>query len=328
MPASPPPSVLVMSAGSVPGFAVLQALRADGRLTLLAADMNPRSVGFRLAHENFVVPRADAPEFVPRVLEICRSRGAGYVFPIIDEELPVFAEQAAFFKSHGVTVIGNTAETVRITKDKYAFFKRCQELGLLTPRTYLPGAPELEEASFPLLIKPSRGRGSANVYRIENKKELAFFSSYVPDAIIQDFVEGAEYTIDVLTDLKGELICALPKVRIEVKAGMQVKGRTVGDPLLVEYARKVSRLFDLTPRVNIQCIRRGEEIFLIEINPKFPASLPLTVKAGLNLPLLLLQLYQGQPIPDPSRGLVFDLLMLRTWQEFFVADGREPQGNA
>jgi carbamoyl-phosphate synthase large subunit len=310
-----------MSAGSIPGFAVIQALRApqgEPCPKILAADMNPMSVGFQVADESYVVPRADSADFVPKVLEICRAQGVNYLFPIIDEELLVFAENSDLFRGHGVTVVSNSAETVRITKDKYAFFRRCQELGVLTPTTYLSNELDSVAASFPLLVKPANGRGSTNVFQIRDRSELEFFARYVPNAIIQPFVEGTEYTIDVMTDLRGNLICALPKERIEVKAGMQVKGRTVKDPRLVEYARNICGLFDLTPRANLQCIRRDGEIFLIEINPKFPASLPLTVAAGLNIPFLLLQLYEGRSIGDPSEGFVFGLQMLRTWQEFFV----------
>ncbi|MBI2821021.1 MAG: ATP-grasp domain-containing protein [Acidobacteria bacterium] len=313
--------VLVMSAGSVPGFAVIQALRqyrGEERLAVLAADMNPVSVGFQVADESFVVPSASGADFIPKILDICRARKVECVFPVIDEELAVFAENIDVFRKFGISVISNSPETVRLTKDKYEFFKRCRKLGVLAPDTCLPGEFPPGEARFPLLVKPRDGRGSANVFRVRNRQELEFFSSYVSGGIIQEFIEGTEYTVDLLTDLNGNLICALPKQRLEVKAGMQVKGRTVNHPKLVGYARRLCQLFDLAPRVNFQCIVRGEEIFLIEINPKFPASLPLTVAAGLNTPLLLLQLYRGEKVPDPSDKLIFDLSMIRTWQEFFV----------
>jgi hypothetical protein len=60
---------------------------------------------------------------------------------------------------------------------------------------------------------------------------------------------------------------------------------------------------------------------LIEVNPKFATSLPLTVAAGVNLPLHLLELARGElagPTPLPYTA---DLLMMRCWEEHFMKDG-------
>ena len=43
--------------------------------------------------------------------------------------------------------------------------------------------------------------------------------------IIQEYLPGKEYTVDVLSDLDGNSLLAIPRERIEVKAGISSKGK-------------------------------------------------------------------------------------------------------
>jgi len=48
---------------------------------------------------------------------------------------------------------------------------------------------------YPAIVKPRFGRGSVNVFTVQSEDYLRLFSNYVPDALIQDFVEGTEFTV-------------------------------------------------------------------------------------------------------------------------------------
>lgn len=286
---------------------------------MIAADMGDLSAGFLLSDARHLVPGASAPDFVATVRDICRRESVQVVFPIIDEELQVFADHAEEFRREGIRVITNSPETVRIANEKILTAHRCSELGIATPRLFVHEDLANRSLPFPLIIKPRNGRGSTDVHLIQNRRELEFFLDYVPDAMIQQFIEGTEYTIDVLTDFDGELLSVVPKERMMVKSGMQTKGRTVNDRELLDYGGRIAREFRLSPRANIQCIRdRAGKIWLIEINPKFAASLPFTVAAGVNAPLLLLKLHLGQKV-EPMIGVFTpNLTMLRVWRELYT----------
>jgi carbamoyl-phosphate synthase large subunit len=317
-------NVLVMSAGSIPGVAVIDALRGQNEVPvrLIGADMGRLSAGFLLVDAWHVVPGATQADFIPSILTICRQHQIHVVFPIIDEELQVFADHAPAFAAEGIRVITNPPETVRVAKDKFLTVRRCAELGVLAPPALLKedlGSVPLPP--FPLIVKPRGGRGSVGVQRACNQRELEFFVERVPNPIIQQFIEGPEFTIDVLTDFDGNLISLVPKERLLVKAGMQVKGRTVKDSQLLAYGAEIARKFAVVPRGNIQCIRAVDgSLYLIEINPKFPASLPLTVQAGVNGPMLLLQMHLGQKIAPMLGQFQDNLVMMRVWRELYVHD--------
>ena len=319
-------TALVTCAGSMPAVGVINALKGQGQVPLrvLGADMNRLSAGLYLADAGFPVPGIADPGYVPAVLDLCRREGVDVLFPILDEELPLFAGAEPEFRRAGVRVITCPPDVVARAGDKYQTYQFCRRHGILVPPTYLPGElAAAEPLTFPLIVKPRRGRGTRDVFPVRDRRELDFFSAYVPDALVQGLVRGREYTLDILTDFGGEVLSVVPKARLETKAGMQVKGRTVKDGRLIEYGRDVARRFGLAPRGNVQCIVADDGIYLIEVNPKFPASLPFTVAAGVNAPLLLVRMHLGEEVPPLPGQFREGLQMVRYWQEIFVGpDGR------
>jgi carbamoyl-phosphate synthase large subunit len=241
------------------------------------------------------------------------------VFPIIDEELQLFADHAARFAAEGIQVITNSADTVRVAKDKWLTYQWCQREGVRAPTTWIAGRREIT-LSFPVVVKPRAGRGSVGVHLAQNARELEHELGRGEDLLIQEYVDGPEFTVDILTDQDGLVVSAVPRERLMTKAGMCVKGRTVSRPQLLELSVRVAEAFPLTPRGNLQFkqSRRDGEYYLIEVNPKFGAGLPLTTAAGVNMPLLLLKRLQGETIPPMIGQFRKDLVMLRHWAEVFA----------
>jgi carbamoyl-phosphate synthase large subunit len=310
-----------MCAGSMPAVGIINALKRQDEVgvRIIAADCSALSVGFQLADAHYTVPLASAPGFIDAVLEICKREGVNIVFPVIDEELFVFAQNRGRFQDEGIRVITNDPDVVALAKDKYRTFEFCKREGIRVPETYLPHElPEEGRLAFPLIVKPRDGRGTVGVFKARNRKELEFFLDYVSNPMVQQFLDGAESTIDILTDFQGRPISVVPKLRLETKAGMQVKGRTVKDERLIDFGLMVIKKFGLVPRGNAQCILQGGELFLIEVNPKFPASLPFTVAAGVNAPLLLVKMHLGSTVKPMIGDFKDNLVMLRHWNEVFV----------
>jgi carbamoyl-phosphate synthase large subunit len=324
---SSPVTVMVTSAGSAPAVAVIQALLQQQEIPVrvIAADMDPLSVGFYLAHERALIPSASDCRFVDQLLEVCRQNGVTVIFPIIDEELQVFADRAPTFAAHSIHVVSNSPEVVRVTKDKWLSYEWCRRHHVRTPSTWLPeqrGAIR----SFPVMVKPRAGRGSAGVYCVRSERELQYQLERGEKLIIQDYVEGPEFTVDILTDREGQVLCAVPRERLLTKAGMCVKGRTVHRTQLLELSARIAAQLPPAPRGNLQFkqSRRDGEYYLIEVNPKFGAGLPLTTAAGVNMPLLILKMLRGETIAPILGQFRNDLVMLRHWAEIF-APGEEPR---
>ena len=288
-------------------------------IEIIALDMDPASSGMFMAHGRAVIPAPAHPSFIAETIALCRRLKAQCLIPIIDEELLIFAANRERFAAAGIKLIANSAQTVRLAKDKYLSYQFCLRQGILAPRTFLPAQIKaIKNSDYPLIIKPVAGRGSQDTVKLNSARELDFFRRGRKDYIIQEFVYGDEYTIDIVASPDGHILQALPRQRVMVKAGMSYNGRTVKDRRLISYGKAVAKKFFITGPFNVQCIVNKKGIYLLEVNPKFSAGLPLTVAAGVNIPLILVKFAFGMAVK--KKELIFrdGLYMLRFWEEIFV----------
>lgn len=87
-------------------------------------------------------------------------------------------------------------------------------------------------------------------------------------------------------------------------------------------AKEIAKKFDINGPCNIQFIERNNDFYLIEVNPKFGAGLPLAVEAGVNLPLLLIKMHLGSKTPLDLTPQELDFVdgcyMMRYWEEKYL----------
>jgi carbamoyl-phosphate synthase large subunit len=152
---------------------------------------------------------------------------------------------------------------------------------------------------FPVIVKPRRGAGSRGVRLIGSQAELDAVHDAEEDQLAQELLPGDEYSVDVLAGLDGRVIAAVPRARLRVDSGVAVAGVTVHDEELVETASAVARAIGLTTVANVQLKRDVDgRPALLEVNPRFPGAMPLTIAAGVDMPSLTLDAVLGRPVPD------------------------------
>src|SRR6185295_18145822 len=142
--------------------------------------------------------------------------------------------------------------TTEVCNDKLATCRELRRLGIAAAESYLP-ADLPDSPAFPLFIKPRYGRGSVGAFAIQNAHELAFFLDYVPDPVVQEFLAGPEFTIDMLCDFTGCPLSIVPRERVVIRAGVIDRGRTVKDARLIELAAACAASLRFVGAVNIQC---------------------------------------------------------------------------
>jgi carbamoyl-phosphate synthase large subunit len=299
-------------------FKALRQLNLDGNI--VAADASDQSPAFHITDKSYLVPRVDTAEYVPCLLDICSQEQIGIVVPLIDTELAVLAENRSRFVSIGTQVIVSDPEVIAIGMHKTetrAFFMRN---GVDTPEIY--NAEDIEQGRYhlPLMVKPNDGSASKMVFKAETEEQLAFFRGYVPNAIIQEFVCGDEYTLDVFIDLNGMVRCVVPRLRLEVRAGEVSKGLIVKNERIIAAGRKVGEcLIGARGCITLQCIvNRQGGIKMIEINPRFGGGAPLSIEAGAEMPKWVIQMVRGQLIGDVEYSYRDGLMMLRYDDEIYV----------
>ncbi|AVL96399.1 MULTISPECIES: ATP-grasp domain-containing protein [Microbacterium] len=289
--------VLVTGAGGPAGVAVIRSLLRRSDLTVFAADMDGWASGLYLvppAQRRLVPPGRDA-DFVPAIARMVAEDGLDLVISTVDVELIALADRRDELAP--AVLAAPPADTLHTALDKLALAERCAPTGRV-PRTVLAGPDAAEVAwEFPVFAKPRQGAGSRGVRLVPDAEALAALPTD-EGLIVQDFLPGEEYSVDVIADASGGVVAAVPRTRARVDSGVAIAGRTLRDPELEETAAAIARAIGLVGVANVQLRRdRDGRAVLLEVNPRFPGALPLTIAAGVDIPSLVADLFLGREIP-------------------------------
>ena len=294
--------------GLVRGFQ--QALHRPGLSgEVMVCDVNPASPAVHLADRAFEVPYSDDPGYFDAVRAICLRHQIGLVVPTIDDEIPRFAAVRDRFDAIGT-------HGRRLAARHRAGVHR--QVGDVPPparprawprrrrgcRTNCPTTPP-----FPLFVKPRSGRGSVQAFAARDAVELAFFLRYVSAPVVQEYLDGPEFTLDLLCDFDGRPLSVVPRERVVIRAGVIDRGRTVQDPRLIALALACAEVFRFAGPVNIQCRMVDGSPKVFEINPRFSGGIPLTIAAGADFPAKLVDLALGRHVAPAIGSFRGDLWM-------------------
>ncbi len=289
--------VLVTGAGGPAGVSIIRSLLKRADVTVLAADMDRYASGIYLvaAGDGHLIPAGLAPEFVDELLGLCVRLDIQVLFPTVDVELPLIAARAGEFNSAGIRIASPSLPCLEVCLDKYLLAQRCQGV-LPVPRTELLG--ESLDWDYPVIVKPRRGAGSRGVHQVDSREALQALGADTA-ILVQELLPGAEFSVDVLASPAGNVIAAVPRSRLRVDSGVSVAGATIRDAELEKAAAAVATAIGLTTVANVQLRRNvNGEAALLEVNPRFPGAMPLTIAAGVDMPSLTLDMVLGLAVPD------------------------------
>jgi hypothetical protein len=120
------------------------------------------------------------------------------------------------------------------------------------------------------------------------------------------YLPGDEYSVDVLCE-RGRVLGGVVRLRHAAVGGLALCAETRAEPDVLEAAARVAAALKLSYVNNIQFRRDGSgRPRLLEINPRIPGTIGLTVEAGLNLPAAAICLALGATpsLPEPELGVV------------------------
>jgi len=287
-------------------------LDVGGRI--IATDITSASSAFHKADLGLIVPAVGRVEYIQGLLEIVEKHKVQLLVPLTDLDLRSLARQRDRFARAGCTVMIGSESVVTLCRDKARTSAMLKKAGLATIKTCT--LSEFRASPFyPCFVKPIRGSAGIGAGVVRNDKELrAHVATFGEVLLVQEYVPGREYTIDIYRCRDGTIRCVVPRQRLAVRSGEVEKGITVNDSGLIRPAIELgSMLGDIWGVFCCQC-RRGpgqSKPRFFEVNPRFGGGAPLSIAAGANLPLYLLQEVLGEPITAEVGNFKDRLLMLR-----------------
>ena len=320
--------ILIDGAGTATAISIIKGLRKQRKyeVEVITIDMNDLNAGKFLSNKFYKVPPATDSRFIEVVLSVCKKEKIDLFVPIIDLSFLELAKNAKKFKSIGTFLLLASLKTIEITSDKKKTFEFFKKENIPTPKVL----SLKDNLKYPLFIKPRvGGRASINAFKVENEKDLEFYLSKISEPLLQEYVEGEEFTADCLNSLDGSdfIECVIRK-RIETKGGLSIKAEVLPPAISQEikkYIKDFSEKLRIPGAYNVQgFIKNDDEIVFTEINPRFAGTHAFTIEAGLNSIECILDMMNGKS-PEEIKKEIFinyNLKMVRYWEEIFI-DGNK-----
>lgn len=272
------------------------ALSLNVNLVIIGADMSVTAPALCYCDIIRKVCGMKEESYIDELLELCKNDNVDVVIPTIDTDLLALAENKDRFEKLGTQVLISDPDKIAICRDKNFtsdFFESC---GLKAPTTF--NDYNLYNGKYPCFIKPKDGSSSINAYKVHNSKELKLYSEQIKEYVIQEFIEGVEYTVDVFCDFDGVPIYIVPRIRQSVRAGEVLKTQIQLDDIIIEEIKKLVSKYNPCGPITVQLIREKTTgiDYYIEINPRFGGGAPLSMKAGAKSAEALLKIILGEKI--------------------------------
>jgi carbamoyl-phosphate synthase large subunit len=262
---------------------------------------------------SYKVPFVHQEGYVERILEVCVKEKVNMVIPLFEPEFISMDDNRRHFTEVGATLLLSKRKVLDTCRDKYLTYDFFTDHKLSTPKTWLE--TELPAyLKFPLFVKPRVGMGSAGAQKVKDKAHLHYVLGQGSELIVQEFISGSEYTLDILAGFDRRVLSVVPRQRMEVRCGEVSKSRTFYREDLIYQAKNITEELGAIGPVTLQCIDHGGKLYWTEINPRFGGGVPLSIRAGVDYPFLLYQLYKGQLL-EPIIGRFKDNLKMIRYDE-------------
>lgn len=303
--------ILRSSVGSSSSLGLIKEFQ-ENDFEVIGLDCDPNSFGLYYLDKGYVIPMGVTKEFIPRLMEIVKDEKPQAIVQGPEEEMLQLAMNKDEFAKESVKILLPSVESVKVCIDKLKTDEFFREAGIPKPELYTD-----DNVQFPCILKPMYGRGGTGIHKIENRENYEILKKSEKNYILQEFVEGQEYTVDLLSGEDGKVLSIVPRKRICIESGVVSKSMTCNDGEIIEYCKKISEKLKFFGPSCIQCIKGDKGVKFLEINLRFGGGSILSVKSDSSFIENLRALILDKPT-RVSNGFKENLMMLRNYQEIFV----------
>jgi carbamoyl-phosphate synthase large subunit len=245
-------------------------------------------------------PSAGTEQLFKRLRYIQEREKMDLIIPNFDAELWNMTRLEPRLKELGIRLyLPSQKQIEEISKMNLFDFAASNDLQ--TPHsTKISSIEELDryngEMKYPIVMKGKY----YEAYVSYNKEQLGYYfhklnAKWGPPVILQEYIEGSEIVIAGLGDGSGKTMGAVPLRKLYITdKGKGWAGVVIEDEEYLEIARKFNEVTKWRGGFEIELKRTDEgTLFLLEVNPRFPAWIYTTAAAGQNLPLMMVRLAMG-----------------------------------
>ena len=206
---------------------------------------------------------------------------------------------ARALEAEGIPILGTTPDAIDLAEDRERFQALVNKLGLKQPHNGIASTDAqalaiAEDIGFPLVIRPSYVLGGR---AMEIVRDMAHLERYIAEAVVvsgdspvllDSYLSGAiECDVDALCDgtrvhvagimqhieeagvHSGDSACSLPPYSLSDATIAEIKKQT----------EALALALNVVGLMNVQFAVKGDDIYLIEVNPRASRTVPFVAKA-------------------------------------------------
>ena len=195
---------------------------------------------------------------------------------------------------------GTSPDSIDAAEDRERFEQILRELGIKQPpnglaRSYAESLTIANRISYPVVVRPSYVLGGRAMQIVYSDADLKHYMTYAvqiePDhpILIDKFLENAiEVDVDALCDHSGKVVIGGIMEHIE-QAGIHsgdsacsIPYNSLPEPAIAvirDWTEKLAKALKVVGLINIQYAVQGEEVYIIEANPRASRTVPYVSKA-------------------------------------------------
>ncbi len=218
----------------------------------------------------------------------------------------------------GVPILGTAAEDVDAAEDRELFDKILEECEIPRPAGHTVYTAEeakvaANKLGYPVLVRPSYvlgGQGMQIAISDEDVEEYIAIINLIAQEhpiLVDKYIMGKEIEVDAVCDGQDILIPGIMEhiERAGVHSGDSISvypSQSIDEEVkekLVEYTRRLARALHVKGMINIQFIVTGNDVYVIEVNPRSSRTVPYISKVtGIPIVPLATQVICGHTIRE------------------------------
>ena len=285
-----------------PGVGVAKSLK-NHNLIGLSYDASEPGIYQGIFEKVYLMPYPTLgyEEFEKRIKYIKKKSNIEAIIPTLDAEMPLFIKYQDKINSLGIKTYLPSLKSFEI-REKRRLPEFSKLLGVKHPKTVeIFSLDELikaiKEFNFPVMIKGNYYK-AYKVYNLDEAIEYYYKISneWGFPLLVQEVVSGIEINYVGLGDGK-ELIGGVGIKKLSTtELGKVWSAISIENKELFNLSKKFVEITQWQGAFEIEAISDGKNIYLIEINPRFPAWVYFATMLGINLPEMMIKLMNNEKV--------------------------------
>lgn len=340
--------ILITSLGSGVAFSIIKCLRESKEyVEVYGIDTNENNTNICFADYFYKSPRINDSNYLSFLKYIIKKEHINVLWPINTNELSLISGQKELLERElDIKIIINFEDVINISNHKgnlYDYllkyipeiipkYKSINNYEKLIEAIYELGYPKNKICIKKCIGSGSRGlkildsninvgesilnsQGNTIISNIEEVKLLKNIAKRdFPEMLVSEYLPYEEYDVDIIS-FNGQNVCCIPRLNVSMFNGTSVITKSIRNDELIRLSKKIIQVLKLN-YINSITFKYGydNKPYLVEINPRVPATITATKNCGVNYPKILLDFINGKNIKDYK--VDYGITTVRYWDEY------------